>query len=81
MSLRLRMAEILSFHTGQAFEQVEKDIDRDRFMIAEDAKSYGIIDEVISSRSVDGGGALLPGEPGRIAREQQEAAPAENPDA
>ena len=81
LSLRKRMAEIIAHHTGQSFEQVEKDIDRDRFMNPEDAKSYGIIDEVISSRSVDGGGALLPGEPGRIAREQQEAAPAETPDA
>jgi ATP-dependent Clp protease, protease subunit len=81
LSLRKRMAEIIAFHTGQSFEQVEKDIDRDRFMNPEDAKSYGIIDEVISSRSVDGGGALLPGEPGRIAREQQETAPAETPDA
>jgi ATP-dependent Clp protease protease subunit len=82
LSLRQRMAEIIAHHTGQSFEQVEKDIDRDRFMNPEEAKSYGIIDEVISSRTAAGdGGALLPGEPGRIAREQQEAAPAENPDA
>jgi hypothetical protein len=74
------MAEIIAHHTGQPFEQVERDIDRDRFMDPEDAKTYGIIDEVISSRSLDGG-ALMPGEPGRIAREQHEAAPAENPDA
>jgi ATP-dependent Clp protease protease subunit len=82
LSLRKRMAEIIAQHTGQSFEQVERDIDRDRFMNPDDAKSYGIIDEVISSRTAAGdGGALLPGEPGRIAREQQEAAPAENPDA
>jgi ATP-dependent Clp protease, protease subunit len=85
LSLRKRMAEILSFHTGQAFEQVEKDIDRDRFMIAEDAKGYGIIDEVISSRSKAEkvGGALIQGEPGRLiaAAEEAEAAPVESPEA
>src|SRR5687767_5956922 len=70
LSLRLRMAEIISEHTGQSLEQVEKDIDRDRFMTAADAAEYGIIDEVITSRELAqaGDGQLLPGEPGRIAR-------------
>ncbi len=85
LSLRKRMAEILSEHTGQPFEQVEKDIDRDRFMIAEDAKAYGIIDEVISSRSKAEkvGGALTKGEPGRLiaAAEEAEAAPVASPEA
>ena len=76
LSLRRRMAEIIAHHTDVALEQVEKDIDRDRFMTAEEAKSYGIIDEVISSRVLAeaGDGQLLPGEPGRIARESQEQA-------
>ena len=71
LSLRQRMAEIISEHTGQPFEQVEKDIDRDRFMTAAEASEYGIIDEVISRRELaeKGDGQLLPGEPGRIARE------------
>ncbi|MDD5260522.1 MAG: ATP-dependent Clp protease proteolytic subunit [Methylacidiphilales bacterium] len=42
-----RLNEILALHTGQSFEQVEKDTDRDRFMSAEDAKNYGIVDHVI----------------------------------
>jgi ATP-dependent Clp protease, protease subunit len=84
LSLRKRMAEIISQHTKQSIEQVEKDIDRDRFMTAEEARAYGIIDEVISSREVaelkGGDGQLIPGEPGRIARESEPSA-AEKPDA
>ena len=51
LSLRKRMAEIIAFHSGKPYEQVEKDIDRDRFMTSEEAKAYGIIDEVIESRT------------------------------
>jgi ATP-dependent Clp protease protease subunit len=84
LSLRKRMAEIIAQHTKQSLEQVEKDIDRDRFMTAVDAQAYGIIDEVISSREVaelkGGDGQLIAGEPGRIARESEPAA-AEKPDA
>ncbi|MDQ4149687.1 MAG: ATP-dependent Clp endopeptidase proteolytic subunit ClpP [Actinomycetota bacterium] len=50
LALRKRMAEILASHTGQSFEQVERDIDRDKFMTAEDAKDYGIIDEILTHR-------------------------------
>jgi ATP-dependent Clp protease protease subunit len=85
LALRERMAEIISDHTDQPKDQVMQDIDRDRFMTAEEAKSYGIIDEVISSRSVaETGEALLPGEPSRIAREHDaapEPAPADKPEA
>ncbi len=42
--------EVLAQHTGQTFEKVSKDTDRDFIMTAEQAKEYGIIDEVISSR-------------------------------
>ena len=45
------MNEILSFHTGQPVERVEKDTDRDYFMSAEEAKAYGLVDEVVRSRS------------------------------
>ena len=38
-------------HTGQPIESIERDMDRDRFMSAEEAKEYGIIDNVISKRS------------------------------
>ncbi len=36
-------------HTGQTVEQIEKDTDRDRFMSAEEAKEYGLIDTVITN--------------------------------
>ncbi|HYI44476.1 MAG TPA: ATP-dependent Clp endopeptidase proteolytic subunit ClpP [Actinomycetota bacterium] len=79
LSLRKRMAEIISHHTSQSFDQVEKDIDRDRFMTADESKEYGIIDEVISRRELaeKDDGELLPGEPGRIAREAAEPDAAE----
>ncbi|MFA5891244.1 MAG: ATP-dependent Clp endopeptidase proteolytic subunit ClpP [Actinomycetota bacterium] len=67
LSLRRRMAEIIAYHTGQPVEQVEKDIDRDRFMNADEAKSYGIIDEIFANRgqmeeSNVGGGITSVGE-------------------
>ena len=37
-------------HTSQPVDRIEKDTDRDRFMSAEEARDYGIIDTVISSR-------------------------------
>jgi ATP-dependent Clp protease, protease subunit len=42
-----RMAQIISFHTGRPVAEVERDIDRDYFMTAEEAKEYGLIDEVL----------------------------------
>ncbi|HPA21492.1 MAG TPA: ATP-dependent Clp endopeptidase proteolytic subunit ClpP [Verrucomicrobiae bacterium] len=45
-----RLNEILAHHTGRPVEEVERDSDRDRFMSAEEAKEYGIVDEVITSR-------------------------------
>ena len=44
------MAQIISYHSGRPLEQVERDIDRDYFMTAEEAKEYGLIDEVITPR-------------------------------
>ena len=44
------MARILAHHTGQSHERVKRDIDRDYFMTAAEAKAYGIIDEVIAAR-------------------------------
>ena len=45
--LKVELYEILSFHTGQTYEKVEKDSDRDHWMKADEAKEYGIIDEVL----------------------------------
>ena len=43
------MAERIAFHTGQTVEQVELDSDRDRWFTAEQAKDYGLVDQVITS--------------------------------
>ncbi len=48
--LKKRLNEIISRHTGKAIEQVEKDADRDYYMSAEEAKEYGLVDEVVKSR-------------------------------
>jgi len=47
LKMRDRINEILVKHTGQTLDKVAKDTDRDYFMSAEEAKEYGIIDEVI----------------------------------
>lgn len=49
ISLKKRMCSILSGHTGREESRILKDIDRDFFMSAEEAKAYGIIDEVVGS--------------------------------
>ena len=48
--LRAKLNELMAKHTGQPIERIDKDTDRDRFMSAEEAKEYGLIDTVISSR-------------------------------
>ena len=48
---RAKMNELMAKHTGRPLEQIERDVDRDRFMSADEAKSYGIIDNVITSRA------------------------------
>jgi len=47
VTLREKMNEILAHHTGQPVERIRKDTDRNFFMSAEEAKEYGIVDEVI----------------------------------
>jgi ATP-dependent Clp protease, protease subunit len=54
LSVRRRMIEIIAHHTGQPVGQVETDVDRDRFMTADEARGYGIVDDVIASaRTLD----------------------------
>jgi len=48
--LRSKMNELMAKHTGQPIERIERDTDRDRFMSAEEAKEYGMIDNVITTR-------------------------------
>jgi ATP-dependent Clp protease, protease subunit len=50
LRIRERVNEILVKHTGQPIEKIQKDTDRDFFMAPEQAKEYGIIDEVIEKR-------------------------------
>jgi ATP-dependent Clp protease protease subunit len=42
--------KILTHHTGQKFEKIEKDTDRDFYLTAQESKEYGLVDEVIKSR-------------------------------
>jgi ATP-dependent Clp protease protease subunit len=44
------MNELMSKHTGQPVERIERDFDRDRYMSAEEAKAYGLIDTIVESR-------------------------------
>jgi ATP-dependent Clp protease, protease subunit len=50
LTLRTKLNHILAKHSGQPLEKIEKDTDRNFFMSAEEAKEYGIIDEVIYER-------------------------------
>ena len=50
LKLKQRLNSILSKHTGQTIERVEKDCDRDNFMSADEAKAYGLVDHVVESR-------------------------------
>lgn len=50
LNIKRRLNEILMKHTGQTLEKIEKDTDRDYFMNAEEAKEYGVIDEVITEK-------------------------------
>jgi ATP-dependent Clp protease protease subunit len=50
--MRDLMESILSHHTGQTVEQVRADVERDKIFTAEQAKAYGMIDEVISTRKL-----------------------------
>ena len=54
LKMRERLNEILASHTGQALEKIEKDSDRDFIMSAEEALTYGLIDQVIHRRDLSG---------------------------
>jgi ATP-dependent Clp protease, protease subunit len=50
LRLKDRINEILAKHCGRTFDEIAKDTDRDRFMSAEEAKTYGLVDQVVQSR-------------------------------
>ncbi len=52
LRLKDRLNQILAKHTGKAPGQVEKDTDRDNYMDVEEAKKYGIIDEIIKRKNI-----------------------------
>jgi ATP-dependent Clp protease protease subunit len=49
LRMRSAMEHIVAVHTGRTEEQVREDIERDKFFTAEEAKEYGLVDEVLSS--------------------------------
>jgi ATP-dependent Clp protease protease subunit len=57
LRVRRRLDEILAHHTGKPIEVVNRDSDRDFFMSAEEAKAYGLIDEIIQARAKGDGPA------------------------
>ncbi|CAI8022331.1 ATP-dependent Clp protease proteolytic subunit, partial [Geodia barretti] len=50
MRVRTRLTEILAHHTGRSSEEIARDIERDHYMTAEEAKAYGVVDTVIEHR-------------------------------
>ena len=53
LNLRARLNQIYVDHTGQKLEAIEQSIERDNFLSPEDAKKFGLIDEVVSSRPAE----------------------------
>ena len=52
LRMRAKLNEIIVKHTGHSLERIEKDTERDYFMSAEDARQYGIIDEVVNKPGI-----------------------------
>jgi ATP-dependent Clp protease, protease subunit len=50
LRIKNKLNEILTYHTGQPLERIEKDTDRDFYMTGDEAKAYGVVDEVIKKR-------------------------------
>jgi ATP-dependent Clp protease, protease subunit len=57
IKLKRRLNEIYVKHTGQPYEKIETTLDRDHFMSADQAKDFGIVDQVLETRPTDGEGA------------------------
>ena len=50
LKLKHRLNGIIAKHTGKTLDDIDKDTDRDNFMSPEEAKAYGLVDEVVQSR-------------------------------
>ncbi|MGB1967529.1 MAG: ATP-dependent Clp endopeptidase proteolytic subunit ClpP [Litorivicinaceae bacterium] len=57
LKIREKLNAKLAHHTGQTIKQIAKDTDRDRFMDAEESKSYGLIDDVLEHRAESSNGS------------------------
>jgi ATP-dependent Clp protease protease subunit len=53
LQIKSRLNEMLAMHTGRSVEQVERDVDRDYFMSATEAQTYGLVDSVLEKRPAD----------------------------
>ncbi|CAI3933075.1 ATP-dependent protease ClpP [Commensalibacter communis] len=53
LAIRKRLNEIYNVHTGRTLEEIEQRLERDSYMSAEEAKDFGIIDQVVTKRDVD----------------------------
>jgi ATP-dependent Clp protease protease subunit len=51
LNIRVKLNEILAKHTKQNIKKISKDTDRDYFMSADEAKNYGIVDNILTSKS------------------------------
>ena len=54
LKTKKRINEIISTHTGRTIEQVERDTDRDKYLSSQEAKDYGLIDNILIKRPMDG---------------------------
>jgi ATP-dependent Clp protease protease subunit len=53
LKTKRRINEIIASHTGRSLEDVEKDTDRDKYLSSDEAKSYGLIDNILTKRTAD----------------------------
>jgi ATP-dependent Clp protease, protease subunit len=53
LTLKEKLNQIMSFHTGQPLDVISEDTDRDNFLSAEKSVTYGLVDEVVSARKVE----------------------------
>ena len=56
LRMRKELNGLLSLHTGQPLDVIQKDTERDNFMTAEEAKAYGLIDEILARPKDDQAG-------------------------
>ena len=74
MWLKKRLYEILALHTGKSIDQIEDDADRNYWLSAEEAEEYGLVDNVLNPKNLEGLTSIQPnGEPGAEAEESDDA--------